>query len=267
MENLENEVWKDIPNYDGVYQVSNYARLKNCITDQILTTGRDQVRIYKNAVKDDIPLIKLMRDLFPNNEDLSKFAKIKSFDGELWLPVKNYENIYHISNFGRLKILDRVCWKSVKDKTSTRIKCEKISASFWKTGWYPNHILVDEQGNKRTECIHRLVASHFIPNPDNKPQINHKDGNKANNHVDNLEWVTCSENSQHAHDTGLSKPPRGTKHYMAKIDENRAREVKEILKTRVNNKPSLGQIAKDLGISRSCVREIHENKSWKYVKI
>lgn len=58
-------------------------------------------------------------------------------------------------------------------------------------------------GKQKFFSIHRLLALHFIPNPDNKPQVNHKDGNKLNSRLDNLEWVTQSENNRHAYDTGL----------------------------------------------------------------
>lgn len=64
-------------------------------------------------------------------------------------------------------------------------------------------------GNRCTKRVHRLVAEAFIPNPDNKPEVNHKDGNRHNNAVSNLEWVTKTENCRHAWDTGLVKPSYG----------------------------------------------------------
>lgn len=66
-----------------------------------------------------------------------------------------------------------------------------------------------KNGNRQTERIHRLVAEAFIPNPDNKPEVNHKDGNKRNNHISNLEWATKRENIDHAVKHGLRTPSYG----------------------------------------------------------
>jgi len=75
--------------------------------------------------------------------------------------------------------------------------------SVWlaKVGYYC--VDIQEYGKAKKHYLHRLLAEHFIPNPDNKPEVNHIDGNKQNYSLDNLEWVTSSENAQHAHDTGL----------------------------------------------------------------
>lgn len=112
---------------------------------------------------------------------------------EIWVNIKECDG-YQISNLGRVK--------------STKYKKEKILSNR-KSGEYLGISLYlgsDNAGHKRC-YIHRLVAEHFIDNPDNKNQINHKDGDKHNNVVSNLQWCTGSENIKHAYRMGFKKPP------------------------------------------------------------
>lgn len=112
---------------------------------------------------------------------------------------------------------------------------------------------------------HRLVAKAYIPNPDNKPQVNHKDGNKQNNHVSNLEWCTAQENVQHAYDTGLAKALSGTENYGSKLSEEDIRYI------RANYKPYDREFgARGLGrkfnVSHPIISYVINNKTYKNVK-
>lgn len=129
-------------------------------------------------------------------------------ENEIWKPVAGYEGIYEISSFGRLKTLSR----RVNSWRGGRVINEKIRKVGKWANAYPTYILSKMNANKMY-LAHRLVAEAFIPNPENKPEVNHVDGDKSNSKATNLEWCTSSENAQHSYNTGLSKAVSGGNHH------------------------------------------------------
>lgn len=110
--------------------------------------------------------------------------------GDTWSKIDGFPN-YSVSNTGK-----------VRNDISRKLKAPV------KTGKGYQGVDLYKDGKRSKLRIHRLVGKAFIDNPEDKPYINHKDGNKSNNVVGNLEWATCSENMKHAFKTGLAKPSR-----------------------------------------------------------
>lgn len=108
---------------------------------------------------------------------------------ELWKDIQNYEGLYQISSHGRVK--------SFQKSTKHRCADEYFLVPHRMKNGYLQVTLYSGNKSKRKFLIHRLVAEAFIPNPQNLPQINHKDENKQNNHVDNLEWCTAVYNNKY----------------------------------------------------------------------
>ena len=113
---------------------------------------------------------------------------------EEWKAVVGYEGLYEISNFGNVKSK----YKRGAPKKEKYLSQAKTGKGYLCVSLYKN-------GKAITKKVHRLVAEAFIPNPDNKREVNHIDGDKLNSRVDNLEWVTPKENIEKSWEIGLSK--------------------------------------------------------------
>lgn len=120
--------------------------------------------------------------------------------------------------------------------------------------------------NGKNMQYHRVVAETFIENPQNKPFVNHKDGNKQNNAAKNLEWVTASENIKHAYTNGLEKIAYGESHHAHKLTEEIVRYIRRVYKKR---HPQYGAVAlaKKFGIDRTTVFDVVLQKTWKEVQM
>lgn len=159
---------------------------------------------------------------------------------EIWKTVKDFEN-YEISNFGNLR-----------NKTTGKFK--KLSLN--KEGYIRTSI---SNGKKTISiAVHRLVALMFIANPGNKPLVNHKDSNRSNNHVDNLEWVTSSENAKHMVMSGNHVNKNGTANPMSLLTES------QVLEIRAFDGPS-SELAKKFNVSSNAIDRVRVGDSYKDV--
>jgi hypothetical protein len=173
---------------------------------------------------------------------------------EIFKEIKNTNKRYYISNLGRVKSFARGKEKFLKN-------------NLHRTGYY--YVFL----NKRPNKIHRLVAAYFIENKDNKTEVNHIDGDKLNNSINNLEWVTHRENMIHAYNTGLLKnnsPTRnifsqkGQQHPNAKLTDEDVVEIRTLHKNGVG----FGEILKQYSnFSRGCIGKVVYYGAWKHIKI
>jgi len=196
--------------------------------------------------------ILLAANLSPNERNalyvLLQEIDYKDLPNEEWRDVVGYEGLYQVSNYGRVKSFH-------KDK----IKILKFGVGI---GGYLRVVLCKDF-KKKNRFVHVLVAQAFIPNPENKPEVNHDDGNKFNCHVSNLFWATSSENKKHAVEHGLMKS--GCEHFRAKFT---AEQVREIRRDCVPGDPERGfrAFAEKFNVTHRIIRDAYYRISYKDVE-
>ena len=178
---------------------------------------------------------------------------------EIWQPVSGYENFYEVSNLGRIKILlQKFCkeWIRAGNVPYDKLSSPSLVARYYKV------CLSGRKGFKKWFSVARLVGDHYVPNPNNLPIINHKDGNKLNDRADNLEWGTQSDNMLHSYKDGPRKTLRGSQIGNSKLTDQDVRDIREIWSKGRISQYKLGEI---FGLSQCHVSDIVNKKRWAHV--
>ncbi|WP_410973951.1 NUMOD4 domain-containing protein [Bacillus pacificus] len=178
---------------------------------------------------------------------------------EIW---KSLEGIieggqsYQVSNFGTVKSIDRI----TPHGHNRRGKILKPTSN--KDGY--KLVILCNEGKTKSYTVHRLVALAFIENPEGKEQINHINGLKDDNKVENLEWVTQSENQKHAFGKGLNKAKQGIDHRKAKLTEDDVKWIRENY-IKGHREYSLNALSKKFGVNETTIRDVIHFKTWKHI--
>lgn len=184
---------------------------------------------------------------------------------EEWRDIKGYEGMYQVSNLGQVKSLER--WTHFKNGKKPRLEKERIlKLVTHHKGYFKAQLRKNDK--MKAYFVHRLVAEAFIPNPEGKSQVNHKDGIKTNNKTTNLEWVTQSENLKHSyHILGVHKKSVEAMHAPRIKAKSKPVDVYDSDGNLIREYSSQASAAKDLGVSAGNINNVVKRRgSYKSLK-
>jgi hypothetical protein len=181
--------------------------------------------------------------------------------GERWRPVVDYEGLYSVSNFGRVR----------SERNTTRSKKGAVVTPMQMPNGYLNIGLSAPGYERKTWLVHRLVAEAFLGLPADSKQVNHKNGDKTDNRLCNLEWVTPRDNQQHRFTNLGHKRIQGEANPRGKLTEESAREVLRLWSTRPDRAVapdhplSQESLAKRFGIRIHAISRLVRGETWKHL--
>ncbi len=236
MNNLQNEVWKDALGWEGFYQVSNLGRVKSLSRAFAWSQATLDNRIQPDKIKEIKALYKT---------------------GEYY--QHNLAKMYNISQAQVNRLIKGT--RGILEKAKNK---ERILKQFVSRDGYCLVKLSVGKNRTKTLSVHRLVLSAFLPNLDNLPQVNHLDGNKQNNKLENLEWTTNQLNAIHALSLGLSKPRVGEQNSQSIL---KAIQVCIILyfKSKFPNSILARFFSLEFSVDKATISDILTGRGWKHI--
>ena len=171
---------------------------------------------------------------------------------EIWKDIQGYEGFYQVSNLGKVKSLKRIVKhnKGGNQNIKEKILKQSLTGSGYLT------IVLSKNGIKERFLTHRLVCQSFLNNDLTKRTVNHKDCNKLNNELTNLEWMTDSENQIHSLENGIK--PKGSNHANSKLTEQNVIEIR-------NSTLSNIDLSKIYKVAHQTISQIRNRKRWKHI--
>lgn len=235
---------------------------KECDTYKVGTVANSEstmLTLHKTPITLDMFSI----DFLDKKDEDNVMVIPKYKDKETWKDINGYEGYYQISSHGNIRSLDRHVKHS---KGGHRLlKGKEIAKCINSSGYYK--VMLNKKGTTKNEYIHRLVAQAFIENPEDKPETNHKDGNKLNNHISNLEWATIQENAQHAHDTGLSFVSGYTRYKVAKASARFTMDTAKKIRQEFADGERICDLAQKYDCYDSTIINIVYNKTYQDIEL
>lgn len=169
---------------------------------------------------------------------------------EIWKRIDDFPS-YAVSDRGRIIIIKKTGYKKVGDIKSTKVD---------KHGYLVTNFTKD--GKIKTKFVHQLVTEAFYRKPKQNLEVNHIDGNRKNNNLNNLEYTTHSQNIKHGYDLGLKVGLRGPRNSWTKLSVNNVREIRKLLNMK---ELKHREIAQKYGVGRTCIKEIANNRNWAWL--